>query len=404
MHIIPVSQLFNHTILGPDENGRKIEYCCLDDCFLTGRNMCYPNILIKPRDIPALISPYDEMIMSLKKTTFYDPPYFEQPALHKPSTRIADPMFFFAFNFDNYYHFLYDTIPYIIAYRMLKKSMPNLKLLVALPNPTKEHLYKFNIEMFDLLGITADLHFCKTDEIYSNIYISNSLTHGGYSNKPPRSEVYELFNDIVHQVVPKAPAPSKIYISRRSWIHDNLSNIGTNYTTRRRFMNEDQYVQYLQREGYEEVFPETMSMKQKISMFHNATHIAGCIGGGMCNLLFSRPNTIVTCIVSPYFLDINRRFQFAMNHCRITYITNTKVHTNVSHSHLYPLYIRVKCPTGEIGEVIQITHDNKYIVNVANEGVAGFNFQVGFSKVVFSHEELYPLDLGLNSPFTLDEF
>ena len=54
---------------------------------------------------------------------------------------VNDPVFFFIYNTDNYYHFIYDTLPYLITYNHLKSDISNLKLLM---NYQEFHLYFFN--------------------------------------------------------------------------------------------------------------------------------------------------------------------------------------------------------------------------------------------------------------------
>jgi hypothetical protein len=106
---------------------------------------------------------------------------------------------------------------------------------------------------------------------------------------------------------------------------------------------EDELVEALTSKGYTEVFCERMTMKEKIHLFAEATHVVGAIGGGMCNLIFSRPECIVTCLVSPEFERINHRFLYTMNHTQLTMFRDT-LSTSL-------LYRRAKVGT-EIGEVI----------------------------------------------------
>ena len=68
--------------------------------------------------------------------------------------------------------------------------------------------------------------------------------------------------------------PEKIYISRRTWLHNDTSNIGTNYTERRRGVNEDQVARLFSMHDSTEVFCENLTMSEKIGMFRNAKYIA----------------------------------------------------------------------------------------------------------------------------------
>ena len=99
---------------------------------------------------------------------------------------------------------------------------------------------------------------------------------------------------------------NKIYISRRTWINNNVTdNIGTNYTTRRKLMNEDDLVNKLKEDNFIEIFGENYSMTEKILLFYNAKVIIGAIGGTIANCVFANKETKIITIVSPEFLKIN---------------------------------------------------------------------------------------------------
>ena len=55
---------------------RKYGLLMLNNVTLTGRNPFYPNILLN-NNANNLISPYDEKIMSLNKSSFYDNNYYD---------------------------------------------------------------------------------------------------------------------------------------------------------------------------------------------------------------------------------------------------------------------------------------------------------------------------------------
>jgi hypothetical protein len=406
-NIIPFSKYPSATLLKQcDSSGRNIYYITLYDIHIVGRNDLYPNCLLWNSTLKELVSPYDEKVMSLNKESFYEGTYDMSRHTFIHSIVYTSPVFFFIYNFDNYYHFIYDTLPYLSTYFQLKKSIPNLKLLVAYPNSTRKSFYKFNEDMFNIFNVQDDLIIHNEHVQYSHVYIANSLTHGGMSNESPHKEVYELFNNII---IPQSikSLPKKIYISRRTWIHNDKTNLGTDYTQRRKLMNEDLLVEKLLEQGFEEVFCENLSMIEKIQLFKQADQIVGAIGGGMCNLLFSPSTTKVVCIVSPYFLNINNRFRFSMDHTHIQYILDTNVHTI---DNRLPMYVRVKIVDrtciyyDKIGEIVDIHTDDKdsYLVQLSNNDVAGFNNSIEFQKISFHKYQFELLDNGLNSPYTVD--
>lgn len=390
MDILPFSKSKDCSIINEYGN-RNMRYLSLSDVRIVGRNGIYPNCLLLSDN--KLISPYDEKVMSLNKESFYDDTYDISCWENITDKEEEIPVFFFIYNFDNYYHFIYDTLPYLCCYFKLKETISNLKLLVSYPNITRNTFYKFNEDIFELFNIKNDIIIhTNTNVLYKKVYVTNSLTHSGLSNEPPHPDVYSLFRNVT---ITKEPSnrSKRIYISRRTWIHNDKSNLGTDYTQRRKMENEDLLVERLTNDyGFEEIFCEKLSMIEKIQLFQNAEYIVGAIGGGMCNLLFSPSTTRVICIVSPHFLDINYRFKFSMDHTTIKYLYNTESTSD--------LYKRVKVDN-RIGEIIDINNDH-FTIQMSNNDVAGFNNSIEFEKINVHKDKCEFLDKGLNSPYVVD--
>lgn len=368
----------------------------INNVLITGRNNYYPNILLYSET--QLISPYDEKVMSLNKNCFYDNNQYCYEPIKKEYNIITQPVYFFIYNFDNYYHFMYDTLPYLYNYFELKKKIPELKLLINYPNKNNV-FYQFNMDVFNILKLDYIIH--NDNNLYETLYLSNSLTHGGLSNEPPNPNIYSVYDKISKSINNNFKTYDKIYISRRTWTRQKSNNIGTDYTTRRKMINEDNLVEELSKLGFVEIFAEDYSLEEKIALFSNAKYVIGAIGGGMCNLLFSPKETKSICIVSPYFLDINYRFKFSMDHTNIIYFNDTNIYADTK----IPMYVRIKILEGlykdRIGEIVDYKN-GKYIINLSNNDVAGFNNEIIFEQIEEKEDNLYKLDEGLNSPYKIN--
>ncbi len=303
-----------------DENGRDIEVAYFFSVQFTGLSKYYPQPLIYSHQTHKLYLPTKEMFMSLGRGTVYEETMeyeVKDPLIFKNFCSV--PVFYFVYNMANYYHFIYDTLPYLYSYFNEKEIHPDLKLLVS-PPEGKDDLYPFVWECLELLGIgKKDVVFLNPDTLYNTVVVSSSLTHNGLSNIPPHSGVF----DIINRMKGEYQGPEKIYISRRTWLHNNFDNIGTNYTERRRCVNEDEVAELFKSYGYEEVFCENMTMREKIGLFNSAKYVAGPIGGGMCNVIFSPSETKVISINSPLFFDINTRFEYSMMHTQLHHFNDT---------------------------------------------------------------------------------
>lgn len=382
------------TLYRPDENGREINVSMYSGVGSVGQEH-YPGVRLYAygdyKEIPVA-----ERIMSLP-----DVPARKIGSPTGYSKIEYTPVFFFVYNVDNYYHFVYDTLPYLISYQYLKGVVPGIKLLINLANAQQTKLNAFVTEFLELLSIRKDdLLFFNNDTVYHEFYVSSSYTHDGKSNLPPRQEIYSLYNGLVDQVAVDNNLPKKIYVSRRSYKHGDYSNIGTNYTARRSLANEDELVNLLESKGYTEVFTELLDTKTKIAMFKGCTHVVGAIGGGLCNVLFSSPQTKLTAIVSPHFLEINKRFLYSFANVNVEYFTDTQ-HIETSEHKRY-MRVRIK-QSGVIGEIV-FMHPASPIMCVAysDEAVAGWNAQVTYKTTMVRKDEVQIIDPGLNAAWQMD--
>ena len=388
------TSIFNY-VYTKDENNREINIYKYDNVTCHGHNLYYPNVLLHNSD--HLVLPVIEKTMSLKMSTIYEKQNMNFEITNTNSTMLKGHYFFFIYNTDNYFHYLYDTLPYLISYFKLKQDIPKLKLLMQYPNEQKSSFYQFIIEMLNIVNITMDdIIIINGNTMYENVYVSTSYTHDFDSNLPPRKEIYDFYGKMVDAVQSyNIKSPKKIYISRRTWIHNNLSNIGTNYTTRRKMLNEDNVVEQLVRDGYTEVFTENLSTIEKIYYFANATHVIGAIGGGIANVLFSKPETKLRAIISPGFMEINTRFKYSLDHVDIYYDYNTKHQFNGD----FNLYMRVKKNDSNIlGEIVDISNKN-LTIQYTDGTNTGWNNNNKFKTMTLHQSQVTKLDNGLNSPY-----
>jgi len=299
-----------------DERDIKIGY--FKNCVIEGHSIHYPQPLIKTGD--ELLLPTIERFMSLGRGTVYEST-MEWKCKNTNINKIeTTPVFYFVYNCANYFHWIYDTVPYLYSYFIAKLKTPGLKILIS-PSDGESDLYPFVYETLELLGITKDdLIFLNAETEYETIIIGSSLTHNRMSLKPPHSNVFHMMDSM-----PGTPSTTKrIYVSRRTWTREKSNNIGTDYTNQRRCVNEDRLVEMLKDYGFEEVFCEDLNMEEKIGLFRNAEFVIGPIGGGLSNVLFCKPGTNVISINSPEFFPTNERLKYALNHTNLIMFDDTE--------------------------------------------------------------------------------
>lgn len=387
-------------IFKTDRNRREIWAYRINNAVVSSDSLYYPSITIYSEVDDIIYLPIEEDIMSLKPLGKNLP----RGISDKPSyqSTIQSPLFFFIYNSDNYFHFVYDSLPYLITYFNLKKDFKNLKLLISSPNFQHTEPYLFFYEFLELMNIQReDIIFAEKHVCYSYILISDSYTHSGKSELPPRDEIYELFSKLkvlAHQQSPKISNNDKIYISRRTWLHNNFQNIGTNYTQKRKLVNESALVEFLQSRGYVEIFTENISVIDKINIFANAKNIIGPAGGGLCNILFSNQGAKLLAINSPGFMKINGRFNYSFSNVQTHFYDRTFHVENTR----FKKYMRVYIPDRNIVGEVENYNQGMVQINYTDNITAGWNAQLDLMTIWVKEEECEPLDEGLNSQWSLD--
>ena len=144
------------------------------------------------------------------------------------------------------------------------------------------------------------------------------------------------------------------------------------------------------------IFTENLSTKEKIALFKNATNVIGSFGGGICNILFSKPECELIAIESPGFLDVNKRFLFSLNNIKLKICKDTNHYEKTK----YKKYMRAKYES-IVGEIIEI--DREYItIAYTDNFITGWNADLNYKTITVKSELCELLDNGLNSSWELN--
>ncbi|WP_424102558.1 glycosyltransferase family 61 protein [Moorena producens] len=197
--------------------------------------------------------------------------YFDRLKLlwskHLPITAV----YIFSLSAENFWHFLYDSIPRIYS-AMLARPNQKLTVLVPdfLPDSFRELLSCVLPENFDTVSVTQ-CSWVKIDRLIMPSYVSRC------ENGFLPSEYYEYIRNCVFNKFDLAPVENpneRIYISRAHAKH-------------RRVLNEDEIIQYLKNYGFKVVFLEKMSFRAQVELFTQAEVIVAPHGAGLATTLFS---------------------------------------------------------------------------------------------------------------------
>ena len=180
----------------------------------------------------------------------------------------------------NYAHWLLDTIPRLLALIETGENLNEFDHFVFLSMK-----YNFHIKSMEEFGISPQRIINLEDQS------ENSIDLGGIF----KTDKFTFVSDPRQHLVPCAniagmmrsffvqsrgirPTKRKIFISRSK-------------APKRRILNEDELVGFLESLGYERVWLEDFSIRETASIMAEAKAVIGPHGAGMTNLIFASPGT-----------------------------------------------------------------------------------------------------------------
>jgi capsular polysaccharide biosynthesis protein len=177
----------------------------------------------------------------------------------------------------NYFHFLIDSFPRILDFRLIMKTYPDLKLLL-------NHKTSFAESYLELLGIPKN----RIEWLNSNSWVEK-LFFSNYKHVPsnPKMDwtrfVYDkmallnLSSILIRKsqkMAGKSQFPRRIFISRRK--------AGT-----RTVVNEKDVIEFLSKFNFKPVCLEELEAWQQVHMIANADFIVAPHGAGLANLIYA---------------------------------------------------------------------------------------------------------------------
>lgn len=184
----------------------------------------------------------------------------------------------------NYFHYMFQLLPRMLETVDIDASAPILLDKKVMDVKNMQQLAEWcNREKREAIYMDYDCAY-EVDELYvitsPNITIPNLKK--GYSLYEPKSQFSPNVIDKMSKLLLKykdtqIKTPKRIYISRRK-------------ATKLRGYNEEELVEIAKKFGFNEVFPETMSVAEQIALFNNAEAIVAPEGAALSNLLYIKPS------------------------------------------------------------------------------------------------------------------
>src|SRR5437588_476314 len=173
----------------------------------------------------------------------------------------------------NYYHWLHDAV--LRLYGVLERLPSEVRYVVP------DDLQSFQRESLRVLGIQShQLEFFSGQEIWEldTLYFSPATSNSGSS----RSDALEWLRSsfLAGCGVEKSGGRRRLFLSRR-------------LASYRRTTNEEAVEKLLQREGFETVMPEKLSLCEQVELFSQAEAVVGPHGSALTNIVFAPPGCVV---------------------------------------------------------------------------------------------------------------
>ena len=214
-------------------------------------------------------------------------------------TRTGNYFYWYTVPLVNYYHMLLDGVGCLTRYFELRKTVPDLKLILNCNPRPKGAVTKhppFVEELLQLLDI--DYEFTDENTVYEHVYFGDTIAqdHNRKRTRPDAAQ-YHLLQQCIARAKKSVQVQQydNIYLSRRA--HANPLNnrkavIGEDNTVKRGLTNEDEVVDILASLGYTEVFGENYTLAEKIVLFNGMKKYISTAGAGVANILWTMPNSV----------------------------------------------------------------------------------------------------------------
>ncbi len=183
---------------------------------------------------------------------------------------------------DVYFHWLFDILPRIYLVELAKISLEDIDYILVDNRTTfqRETLEILNIPIEKILPLSFPLHL-QADELIIPSF------PGCIAWMPSWSCQY-LRDKLSPKKIKKKPF-RKLYISR------NKSNT-------RRLINEKEIIYFLEKEGFEIINLESLSVKKQAELLAETKIVISPHGSGLSNLVFCQPDTKVIELFAPNYV------------------------------------------------------------------------------------------------------
>lgn len=196
----------------------------------------------------------------------------------------------------NYYHWVIDTLPRLLAFQSCERLWPGRRLLVC---PERAG---YMVESLALLGVGVERLLPITEPTWlRSVYAVSNLSTYGYVHPVALAALRAAFLPLVED----SPPTRRILVLRGD-------------AARRRLLNEGEVAAWAAARGFEAVSLTGMCFLDQIRLFRQARIILGAHGAGLVNLVWGHPGRSALVELAPDAPSLNH-FQRLAGRLRLPY-------------------------------------------------------------------------------------
>lgn len=240
-----------------------------------------------------------------KNIKFLDNYFYSLPYDENPEKLSGDYLYLDSEYPGHFGHFTSEVISRLWAWKKLKITVPNLKVLLSMPKG--KDLPSFAKSIFNSFGILEEeIILFNTSVCVENLYTASSYYVIGSHVHP---EMNEVWNSILKGIK-----------GGKTKIKGNKLFIARPVTGGRKCLNPDRMEETFKKSGFEFFNPENHSWEDQISTFCQAKYIAGYSGSGLFNTMFTDNTKRLISIGSDSYTAVNEHLFCAVKNIHLDYI------------------------------------------------------------------------------------
>lgn len=198
----------------------------------------------------------------------------------------------------NYGSWLFRVIPKLAV--MADLGLDGIKVACWCPARLADLLSCFGISNDKIVRVEPSRTY-----IFERLVVPTVLNPEAYLNET----TLRLYSKCLTSLGIHRTPRRKIYLSRIS----NAARRG--YKNTRYFIDEPKLIDALSKQGFEIIEPETLSLRDQIKTFAEASMVVGASGAGMFNTVFCRPGTLIVDIEAfPNWLHAHSNYFSSCGH------------------------------------------------------------------------------------------